>query len=702
MTIGGSKRLREKARPTNQEQISEIEVDMDKERTNDVDDFDKEHFINSDDEGSDESDDPHDMDEEDEELEKSSQRARQGADDFVSTSRIALEHLMSHMLKLDYRKVKKYHIMAVKDTIKAWELPAFENVLTREFEIGFKKKLSMVPHHRILGSNLLEIFYRSLYISSRVMADTIFGSALMRLRWDMDQEMLDEIFVTNRAMTIEKVNVVGAQESTSRAYESDANEKAKYLDHEVAGFQAKGQENQGQKYYGDKIEIGTETEMELSINILLVEALEQIPSFAKFMKDLVTKKWTVCYEPVDNVHHCSAIASKLLIEKKDDPGAFTIPCTIGFFNFTRALCDLEASINLMPLVVFKQLGLGAPKPISIRLLMADQIVKNRDCLAVVIMKFDSDGIKDYEEMVCDLLGRGFYSYTPKNLNLDLKNRTTPPDRPSIEKPPLLELKLGATRSLKHRVTLRDPFSGALHSRCHTGSKERKDPTPYYYASKTLNPAQKNFAMTEQDFLAVVFAIDDGGLHFCNRLFKNLLEKYDVKHKVATPYHPQTSRQVEVSIREIKSILAKSVNANRTDWPKKLDDALWAYQITFQTLNRCSTVLFGAWYKWLQKSEEDDDDDDYDYDDADKEEGGEDAEEVKSSFREENDDSGSGEHVNHIDIQPPPSSQIPLSIKATPISTLPPDPPLSVPSTTSATIAEDVPIAIGTTIEESRA
>ncbi|PHT93305.1 hypothetical protein T459_01187 [Capsicum annuum] len=61
MTIGGSKRLREKARPTNQEQISEIEVDMDKERTNDVDDFDKEHFINSDDEGSDESDDPHDM-----------------------------------------------------------------------------------------------------------------------------------------------------------------------------------------------------------------------------------------------------------------------------------------------------------------------------------------------------------------------------------------------------------------------------------------------------------------------------------------------------------------------------------------------------------------------------------------------------------------------------------------------------------------
>ncbi|XP_059284735.1 uncharacterized protein LOC132038028 [Lycium ferocissimum] len=51
-----------------------------------------------------------------------------------------------------------------------------------------------------------------------------------------------------------------------------------------------------------------------------------------------------------------------------------------------------------------------------------------------------------------------------------------------------------------------------------------------------------------------------------------MEKYGVKHRVATPYHPQTSGQVEVSNREIKSILAKTVNANRIDWARKLDDA----------------------------------------------------------------------------------------------------------------------------------
>ena len=43
-----------------------------------------------------------------------------------------------------------------------------------------------------------------------------------------------------------------------------------------------------------------------------------------------------------------------------------------------------------------------------------------------------------------------------------------------------------------------------------------------------------------------------------------LERYGVRHNVATPYHPQTSGQVEVSNRDIKQILAKTINVNRTD------------------------------------------------------------------------------------------------------------------------------------------
>ena len=75
---------------------------------------------------------------------------------------------------------------------------------------------------------------------------------------------------------------------------------------------------------------------------------------------------------------------------------------------------------------------------------------------------------------------------------------------------------------------------------------------------------------------------DGGSHFCNKLFKGLLEKYEVRQNVDTLYHPQTSGQVEVSNREIKQIFKITVNASRTDWSRRLDDALWAYRTAYRT------------------------------------------------------------------------------------------------------------------------
>ena len=60
-------------------------------------------------------------------------------------------------------------------------------------------------------------------------------------------------------------------------------------------------------------------------------------------------------------------------------------------------------------------------------------------------------------------------------------------------------------------------------------------------------------------------ISDQGSHFCNRVMENLLKKYGVFHKTSTPYHPQTNGQVEVSNREVKAILEKTVKPNRKDW-----------------------------------------------------------------------------------------------------------------------------------------
>ena len=78
-------------------------------------------------------------------------------------------------------------------------------------------------------------------------------------------------------------------------------------------------------------------------------------------------------------------------------------------------------------------------------------------------------------------------------------------------------------------------------------------------------------------------IRDGGTHLCNKPFATFLEKYGAKHKVATPYHPQTSGQVELANMEIKTILMKVVNSNRKEYFLKFLDLLWAYRTTFKAI-----------------------------------------------------------------------------------------------------------------------
>ena len=96
----------------------------------------------------------------------------------------------------------------------------------------------------------------------------------------------------------------------------------------------------------------------LHINIPFADALEQMPSYVKFMKDILSQKRRLAdFETVNLTEECSAILQRKLPQKLKDPGSFTIPCTIGNAIFERALSDLGASINLMPLSIFKTFGI---------------------------------------------------------------------------------------------------------------------------------------------------------------------------------------------------------------------------------------------------------------------------------------------------------------------------------------------------------
>ena len=74
----------------------------------------------------------------------------------------------------------------------------------------------------------------------------------------------------------------------------------------------------------------------------------------------------------------------------------------------------------------------------------------------------------------------------------------------------------------------------------------------------------------------------GGSQFIHGAFRKTLAKYDVNHRISSAYHPQTSGQLELSNREIKSILQKTVNKSRKNWASKLNDALWAYITAYKT------------------------------------------------------------------------------------------------------------------------
>ncbi|GKA07805.1 reverse transcriptase domain-containing protein [Tanacetum coccineum] len=82
-------------------------------------------------------------------------------------------------------------------------------------------------------------------------------------------------------------------------------------------------------------------------------------------------------------------------------------------------------------------------------------------------------------------------------------------------------------------------------------------------------------------------ISDRGTHFCNDKFDKVMSKYGVTHRLSTPYHPQTSGQVEVTNRGLKRILERTVRENRASWSDKLDDALWAFRTAYKTPIGCT-------------------------------------------------------------------------------------------------------------------
>ncbi|XP_027169276.1 uncharacterized protein LOC113768980 [Coffea eugenioides] len=448
-----------------------------------------------------------------------------------------------------------------------------------------------------------------------------------------------------------------------------------------------------------------DTFRKVEVNIPLLDAIKQIPRYAKFLKELCTgKKKLKGNEKVHMGENVSAVLQKKLPPKCKDPGMFTVPCKIGNIKIEKAMLDLGASINVMPRSIYNLMNIRPLKETGVIIQLADRSNAYPDgVLEDILVQIDNlifpadfyvlDMEDDNSNSSPILLGRPFLKTARTKIDVFTGTLTMEFDGdvikfniydamkypgeshsifvidvidsllPSIVQAPKVELKqlpdnlkyafLGdgdtlpviisskltaleeekLIRVLKdhkeaigwtvadikglspatcmHRILLEDgiiyPISDSKWVSPvqvvpkKTGITVIENPKALKYLlnkkeakprliSEGPAPLKDNFP---DEHLFVVqkttpwygtprAIISDRGTHFCNRVMEALLKKYGVTHRVSTSYHPQTSGQAEISNKEIKSILEKTVNPNRKDWSLRLDDALWAYRTAFKT------------------------------------------------------------------------------------------------------------------------
>ncbi|KAM2593928.1 hypothetical protein TB1_043014 [Malus domestica] len=116
-----------------------------------------------------------------------------------------------------------------------------------------------------------------------------------------------------------------------------------------------------------------ETFRKVQVNIPLLDAIKQVPRYAKFLKELCTTRKRISTNEVVKVsENVSAILQRKLPPKYKDPGSFTIPCVIGNTRFESAMSDLGASINVMPYSIYASMNLGELKNDGVIIQLADR------------------------------------------------------------------------------------------------------------------------------------------------------------------------------------------------------------------------------------------------------------------------------------------------------------------------------------------
>nr|GEV63398.1 reverse transcriptase domain-containing protein [Tanacetum cinerariifolium] len=299
----------------------------------------------------------------------------------------------------------------------------------------------------------------------------------------------------------------------------------------------------------------------LHSDLSFADALLHMPKFDLMFESLLNNKEKLFHLATTPVNeNRSTVILKKLHEKLEDRGKFLIPCDFLELDECLALADLGASINLMPLSIWKKLFLPELTPTRMILELVDRSTTRLAGIA---------------EDIFVKVGK-FHFPT----NFVVVDYVVDPRVPLILGRPFLRAK-GALKDAYG--TFQMCTMAIFHDMIEKTMEVFMDDFLIFGDSFSLCLSHLD-KMLKRTARAI---ISDRGTHFCNDQFAKVMLKYGVTHQLLTAYHPQTSRQVEVSNRGLKRTLERTISENRASWSDKLDDVLWAFRTAFKTPIGCT-------------------------------------------------------------------------------------------------------------------
>nr|XP_028949313.1 uncharacterized protein LOC114821396 [Malus domestica] len=444
----------------------------------------------------------------------------------------------------------------------------------------FKGLLLQCPHHGLPFHLQMQIFYDGLTQTCQSTVDNAAGGALKKKNAQESYNIYEML-----GSNVQHKDVRGGNEKPNEepSHASSSNEapnlhKAEKPYTPPIPFPGRLAKSKQDKSFKDIFDILSK----VNVNLPLLDVIRNMPAYGKFFKELNNYKRK--YGPHEKVvvsENVSAVLQRKLPPKLKDPGSFSINITIGENKVEKAMLDLGASINLMPYSVYLQLGLGELKSTTISLQLADRSVKKKFLAMVKHYIWDEPYLFKYcpDQIIRRCVPENAFDFCSKCDRCQKMGNISRRNEMPLNNILVVEL------FDVWGIDFMGPFPSSFGCLYILVAVDYVSKWVEAIATRT-NDHKIVLNFLKNDifcrFGTPRAIISDGGSHFCNKPFESLMKKYNINHKVATPYHPQTSGQVEISNREIKNILMKTVSPTRKDWSLRLNDALWAYRTAYKT------------------------------------------------------------------------------------------------------------------------